>query len=345
MHAGRKFTLREVLYWTRKDILIFLIIGAVPTVIYEVLGIKWIVMPWLPIALVGTAIAFLIGFKNSASYDRLWEARKIWGGIVNSSRTWGIMSKNYVNNLHATVPASESELKAIHQRLIYRHFAWLTALRYQLRKLKAWEKTEAGNENNHDMYKVAEWNNDLASELAPLLSQQELDYAMAKKNQATQLIGLQSDDLEKLRESGLIDDFRHMEMGKLLQEFYTLQGQSERIKNFPYPRQFATVNLYFVWIFIFLAPFGMLPAFHDMGEGLGGLGPYSTWFTIPFSALVSWIFNTMERIGTATENPFEGGPSDVPITALSRTIEIDLREMLGETELPAPLQPENHILM
>jgi putative membrane protein len=53
----------------------------------------------------------------------------------------------------------------------------------------------------------------------------------------------------------------------------------------------------------------------------------------------------MDKIGTVSENPFQGGPNDVPITALSRTIEIDLREALGESNIPAALQPVNHILM
>tara|TARA_R110002049_G_scaffold99113_2_gene241655 strand:+ start:3246 stop:3437 length:192 start_codon:yes stop_codon:yes gene_type:complete len=62
-------------------------------------------------------------------------------------------------------------------------------------------------------------------------------------------------------DEGLIEDFRHMEMMNLLVEFYALQGKSERIKNFPYPRQFATLNYMFVWIFILLLPFGIMEGF------------------------------------------------------------------------------------
>ncbi len=69
------------------------------------------------------------------------------------------------------------------------------------------------------------------------------------------------------------------------------------------------------------------------------------WLTIPFTALVAWVFMMMERIGESTENPFEGGVNDVPITALTRTIEIDLREMLGESDIPAPLKPVNDLLL
>jgi putative membrane protein len=161
---------------------------------------------------------------------------------------------------------------------------------------------------------------------------------MGKKNRATQLIHLQSADLRKLRDAGLIDGFRHIEMENLLVNLYDQQGRCERIKNFPYPRQFATLNLYFACLFSILVPFGLLQEFDKLGE-------YFVWLTIPFSVIVSWVFLAMEKIGEATENPFEGTPNDVPMAALSRTIEIDLREMLDEKDIPDPVKPVNDILM
>lgn len=129
-----------------------------------------------------------------------------------------------------------------------------------------------------------------------------------------------------------------MEMENMLKDFYTQQGKCEGIKNFPYPRQFATLNLYFVWLFLLLLPFGMVGEFEKLGNHL-------VWLTIPFSTVVSWVFHTMEKIGESTENPFQGGANDVPITNLSRTIEIDLREMLDETAIPPPIEPIKNILM
>ena len=123
----------------------------------------------------------------------------------------------------------------------------------------------------------------------------------------------------------------------MLVEFLNQQGVSERIKNFPYPRQYATLNLYFIKIFICLVPLGMLQEFEKMGGNL-------IWLSIPFSALSSWIFTTLEKIGESTESPFEGSANDVPITAMSRAIEIDLREMLHEDEIPEALKPMNNIL-
>ena len=96
MLTARKFGLKEILKWTRVEIVIFIFIATIPTILYEVFDYRWIAIPWLPVALVGTAVAFLIGFRNNASYDRLWEARKIWGAIVNSSRTWGIVVKDFI---------------------------------------------------------------------------------------------------------------------------------------------------------------------------------------------------------------------------------------------------------
>ena len=123
----------------------------------------------------------------------------------------------------------------------------------------------------------------------------------------------------------------------MLAELLAQQGASERIKNFPYPRQYATLNLWFVKIFVVLIPLGMLQEFEKLGGNL-------VWLSIPFSALAGWIFTTMEKIGESSESPFEGSANDVPITAMSRGIEIDLRQMLGETEVPATIQPEHNIL-
>jgi putative membrane protein len=75
------------------------------------------------------------------------------------------------------------------------------------------------------------------------------------------------------------------------------------------------------------------------------LGQQFVWLTIPFSVIVSWVFTSMDKVGEATENPYEGGANDIPMAAMSRTIEIDLRDMLDEKELPEPIAAINNILM
>ena len=339
MHAGRNYTLREVTLWTRRETFVFFLVATPPTVAYTLYGWTWLGLPWLPIALLGTAVAFITGFKNNASYDRAWEARKVWGAIVNSSRMWGAMAIDFVTNLHAEEPVAEEILTHKRRRLVHRHIAWLAALRFQLRQPRVWEtQTHKANVEYRQKFEVAEEVGRLDDELDGLLVETDCQHVRGKSNTATQILAAQSRELRELRMACLIDDFRHMELQGVLNDLYEHQGKCERIKNFPYPRQFATLNLIFVWLFILLAPFGLLPEFAELGD-------HGAWLTIPFSMLVSWIFHTIDKSGSASENPFEGSANDTPITALSRTIEIDLREMLGEQDVPPPLGPVNQILM
>ncbi len=341
MHAGKVYTIKEVFFWTRRETLVFLVIALIPTALHEFAGWSWLSLPWLPIALIGTAVAFIIGFKNNASYDRLWEARKIWGAIVNDSRTWTINVIAFVQRPEEPGSVPSVDITATHKRLVYRHIAWLNALRYQLRQPRVWESMQ-GADRGQTEYKrwfhVAELQDDLREVQAPYLEPSELDAVMSAANPASQILAAQSDDLRRLKGAGALSDYRHVELQRSLKSFFDDQGKCERIKNFPYPRQFATINLYFVWIFIILTPFGMLEEFKTYGN-------HMIWLTVPFSALVAWVFHTMEKIGSATESPFEGSANDVPMTALTRTIEIDLLQMLKESEVPAPLQPEHNILM
>jgi putative membrane protein len=129
-----------------------------------------------------------------------------------------------------------------------------------------------------------------------------------------------------------------MEFHKLISEFYADQGASERIKNFPFPRQYASTAWWLGIIFAILVPFGLLNVFHDQAS-------HTVWLTVPFSALIIWSFFLMEMIGDYSENPFEGTYNDVPITSISRAIEIDLREMINETNIPKAIQAENGFLM
>lgn len=338
MHAGRKYSLTEFILWTRRDIYWLIGLALVPTALYQLLGWTWLAIPWVPIAMIGTAAAFIVGFKNNATYSRLWEARQIYGAIVNLSRTWGIMVRDFIPDKDA-VSLTPDERHQLHEQLIFRHMAWLTALRFQLREPRVWENmNKSYNVEYASFYTIPEKNSNLADELKPFLSLQEHAYILGKKNRATQLISLQSKQLRELVDQGLLDDFRHVTLAGLLKELYDQQGKCERIKNFPYPRQFASINLFFIRLFVFLVPFGLLQEFAKLGDQY-------VWLTIPFSVMVSWVFNSMERVGESTENPFEGSPNDVPITAMTRTIEIDLREMLDETEVPPALQPVNKILM
>ncbi len=365
MYIYKVFPLKAMIVWTRKYILLFILISTIPIFLFDILEWKWLHLPWLPIGLLGTAVAFIQGFKNNASYDRLWEARKIWGGIVNASRTWTIMIKDFIKH-HTEDQDSDGDLIHLHKEFVHRHIAWLTALRYQLRQPKIWEVNINARHNkryrdNH--YTIPEMDESIEDALSPYLSEQERKEILAKGNHASQILGLQSRRLKEMMDQGLLEDFRHMELANMLKEFYTLQGKSERIKNFPYPRQFATLNQYFIWIFIILLPFGVMNEFETIGqtflaemmahEHQAGflhslfdmIGREFVWLSIPFSALISWVFLTLELISEHTENPFEGGPNDVPISDLSRGIEIDIRQLIDDDHIPLPYQWEKGIIM
>ena len=349
MYTKPRYSLKDMLQWTRAETLLFLAIAAVPVILYEVFGQKWLHVPWLPVALVGTAVAFVISFQNNASYDRVWEARKIWGGIVNASRAWGIMVNHFITNEVAEEPASDTELGSIRRELIFRHVAWLTALRHAMRQKRPWEHhlQQKSNREWAERIGVREHRHSLEEELGPYLPGEEQALIESRTNKATQILNLQSRQLLALKLRGLIEDFRHMEMEKVLVELYALQGKSERIKNFPYPRQYATLNSIFLWIFILLVPFGVMFEFDQIGQTLTAsypmVGKYFVWLSVPFSVMVMWVFHTMERIGRVSENPFEGKSIDVPITTISRGIEIDLREMLDEdpATIPEPIEVQH----
>ena len=67
MYTKPRYSLKNMMLWTREDTLLFLAISAVPVILYELVGLKWLHLPWLPVALIGTAVAFIISFQNNAT--------------------------------------------------------------------------------------------------------------------------------------------------------------------------------------------------------------------------------------------------------------------------------------
>lgn len=347
MYTKKVFSGTDMIKWTRFDILHFVLLSSLFVILYQYLDFHWFKIPWTPLALIGTAVAFVIGFQNNSAYDRIWEARKIWGGIVNSSRTLGLYTQDMVTNEHAAENHSPEEIQKEIKTIIYRHIAWMTALRHAMRIKKPWE-TVLEEKTNQEWQKIAqapEKKTSLIDDIKPYLDQEEIDYLKSKNNKQTAVMYLQSKHLRELKEKGLIWEFSFLQMEGLLEEFLTLQGKSERIKNFPYPRHFATLNHYFTWIFIYLLPLGLIPQFSEMGETLLSghhsiIADHFAWFAMPFCVIVSWVFHTMERIGRTGENPFEGSANDVPISTIARGIEIDLRQNLGKDNKDIPNQFE-----
>jgi len=334
----------DIIKWTGPHFIGLLFFMSSVAILYHFKFIS-IGIPWLAVSVIGTAVAFYVGFKNNQAYDRMWEARKIWGGIVNDSRTWGMMVDGYVSHLFRDSNKSENEIDQIKQRLIYRHIAWLYAHRSQLLIATPWEHISQGGvtkkmyENTQRKLGVGLLDEEVTrTALGQFLNSEEHERLISHQNTATQIINEQSRDLAKLRSEKIIDDFRHTQMEDVLRTFYTLQGKNERIKKFPLPRLYAHVSRIFVIIFIILLPFSMIPELMKTGE-------FGLWLAVPISALIAWVYAIMEVIGDITENPFQGLPNDIPMMSLCRVIEIDLREMLGETELPPKVQAKKGILM
>ena len=336
MKISKSYKLSEFLDWTRRKLYVVLVLAIVPVALYQLLDQQWIALPWSLAVLLGTATSFIVGFKNAQTYNRTVEAQQIWTAIASASRYWGTISRDFLTNPRST------------KTLIYRHLAWLTALRYQLRGRRVWESVASGSnaEYRKKFYAVPEAESPLEVELAKYLSKDELEQLAATNNKASQLISAQSGTIKELLASQQLALPHHTEMQKALKDLLDQQSKAERIKNFPYPRQYATINTIFVWCFAALLPLCVIREFDRLNDGVSGVvAGHMAWLAVPFSALVSWMYVSLDQVGESTANPFEGGANDVPISQISRLLEIELREMLGETELPPPLRPQNDVIL
>ncbi|MGB5377248.1 bestrophin family protein [Muriicola sp.] len=334
MYVKRNIGWGLILRFAWRNVIFFTFYAALIFYAYHYLWLDFLDIPFQPLSVIGIAVAFYIGFKNSQSYDRFWEGRKIWGGIVNYSRTWALQVQSFVRTGN---PETDHTLQ---QQLIYRHLAWINALRVQLRQPKTWSlKVNSTVERLHQKHGER---NTSCHEALGFVSEEEYTDLKQRVNPATHLIKNQGKALVALKEKDIIDGFQEDQLQSVLEECYNLQGMCERIKNTPFPRQYGYFSRVFTWIFVLLLPFGLLNVFG--GEPISGSKAWYEFLMIPFSVLISWIFITMESVGDNSEDPFDGRINDVPMTALCRTIEIDLRDMLNEDNLPEPLQPQDHIL-
>jgi len=338
MYIYRNIKWSIILRFAWKNLIFFSIYGCLVVWLYHWADHKDlnILIPFQPLSVIGIAISFYLSFKNSQSYDRFWEARKIWGGIVNYSRTWGNQVLTFLSHEMKGSESSREELEKIQKRLIYRHIAWLYALTHRLRKPSSFSIQHKGSASR--FHKGHPDHADWEQSVKPHLSDEDYQYLCTIANGPTQIIRMQGNELQNCMDKlHITNNFRHVEMMRTLEEFYNLQGKCERIKNTPFPRQYAFFSKVFVWIFILFLPFGLVSAFSQLGH-------FNMMLTVPFYTIIAWIFATMEIVGDSSEDPFENFINDVPMLALSRTIERDLREMLGETEIPPSVQAVDGVL-
>lgn len=314
---------------------------SIVTLLYYFTHWKWITIPWLPLSIIGTAVAFYVGFKNNQAYDRLWEGRKIWGSIINSSRMFATTLKHFVTKGEL----SSTGINAIKKRMIYRHIAYLYTLREQLLVPTQWEHVSLGlrfgtfNQRRKYQLLAVAYEKELAEiESQQYISIQENESYTGLANKATQMIDKQTEDLAALYQNGSVNMMQQVKLQEIINDFYEQQGKAERIKKFPLPRQYGSFSFIFVAIFVFLLPFGIVAEFSKLGDSV-------IWLSIPFGVIIGWIYVVMEMIGDYSENPFEGLFNDVPMLSICRTIEIDLLQMLGEKETPKAIAPKDNILM
>jgi len=335
---------RQVLNLSGIHLIIIAIWCTLVALAFYFLDWQWMIIPWVPVALIGTAEAFLVGFKNNQAYDRLWEARKIWGGIVNSSRSFASM-------IYAFDTKNEEigifDLNDRRKKIICRHIAWLYAFREQLLIPTEWEHIKAEEDHfkniDHKRNRLIKAGFPDYSRtpifLNKYLSEEEAELQSTYKNFATYLVSQQAKDVNELKNKKVISEFNQMQLQTCLNEFYGFQGQAERIKKFPSPRQFASTAFIFNILFIALLPLGLVSEFAKLGD-------WGVWVSIPFCVIVGWIYIIMELVGDYSENPFAGLMFDVPMLSICRTIEIDLLQIIGEHEnLPEPIASRNGVLV
>ncbi len=341
MYINRKLKVVTVFEFTKRFTLCLVAWSILMALVHKYSSLPFLNIPFMPISLVGTVVAFYLGFKNNSAYERMWEARKIWGSIVNESRAWGVNIKSYLNP-EKVVP---DEIKLIQKELIYRHIFWLYSLRSELMKRASWEhdgddKYEKKKHQTHrDQIKEHEAGLGLNGSI-PVNYLKELNISNIEisKISPTQILDIQSQMLKDLNQRGFVSDLKHIELQRNITELLASQGMCERIKKFPLPRQYAYMSSVFVKLFIFLFPFSIIHEFEKIGE-------YGEWLFIPINVFIGWMYYTMEVIGDYSENPFEGLAMDIPMLSICTAIEIDLLKMIGEVDIPDQIQPANGVLI
>ena len=261
---------------------------------------RYVEFPSIIPAILAPALAFFIGFNNNQAYDRWWEARKIWGSLVNDSRSWARQLMHYLSGEDSVI---KEELDEIKKRTIYRHIAFLYALK---------EKLRGDESKNYRKY----------------LSEEEVTRVEFESNTHNAILNEQSRDLEYLYKNGVLDGFKFLELNKMIINFCDEMGKSERIKNTVYPVTYIFYTRVFIWVLVI-----------DVTFVVGNLiGPWAIFFGI----LVGYVFIVTHAIGLAILNPFEPVASGIPLDQITRTIEINLLEALGEKEIPEPVKSINN---
>ena len=330
MHVGRSYRLIDFAIWSRRSVIYMTIVSVLAVLAHSLPPFTGLSVPWQVIVVLGTTVSLVAGFKNSQVLSRSNEGLLAFGQIAASSRMLGSLCCDFLEG-------------DVARGVVYRHLAWLTALRFSLRRPMPWESMSrpANKEYRRRRYHVIEDTSSIETELRALLGDEATIIAKHDRP-ALDLLHRQGRQLNALFKSGLVQPAVYGEFMKVLRDCQDQQARCDRIKNTPYPRQYAIVTTMFVVIFCTLLPFGTVPFFAELAA-IGVPSAVATWLSVPFSVLLGWMYLSLDQVGESSSNPFEGGPNDVPLSQICRDLEIELRGTLGETNLPPRLQPVHGI--
>jgi putative membrane protein len=268
--------------------------------LYTKTGLSWLSLPDLPLSMIGGALSIFLAFRNNSAYDRWWEARTLWGGLVNTARTVSRQALTLVDE-PSTPEQDDPETMVSRDAIVKLQIGYVHALRCHLRRQNPFP------------------------ELERTLPADVVGYLRTQRNVPAGMLLIMGRVLRKLFDAGRLDSYRFAAMDRSLTDLCSVQGACERIKNTPLPRQYEFFPRMLVGMYCLLLPFGLV-------QGLGMLTPIA-------STLISFIFISLDTIGRDIENPFENTVHDTPMSTLTRTIEVNLRQNLGEQRLPPDVQP------
>jgi ion channel-forming bestrophin family protein len=303
MIVPRERQLNRLVTYVGTPLLVLVLYDLAVVVAYKVLHWNWVALPHIPLSLFGSAIGIIVAFRNQSAYARWWEARTLWGGIVNNSRS---LARQVTTVMMPLSDAEAEELKVVQRRLVYHQIGYAYALRQYLRGLEPWEL------------------------LKPLLSKQELSELREERNVPLAIQQQMGRLLRECQVRGWIDIAHWRALDGSLDDLIDAQGGTERIKNTPMPKQYDYFPQLFVQMYCVMLPLALVMT---MG-----------WYTPLGSTLVGFIFLALDKIGRDLEYPFDNTIYDVPMTALTTTIEANLRQLLGETVLPVATTPVHGVL-
>jgi ion channel-forming bestrophin family protein len=339
MHIGRRYKFTEFLFWTRWEAGYLVLWSLLVTLLLQVSHWNFLTIPAPILTIVGSALAIILAFKNQQCYARFNEALTTSGQLIANSF-------NLANKLTSTVGALDAAQSGpILKVFFYRHFAWLTALRFFLRERKSWENTfEPGNARYLAKIPTPESQSNLKDELKTYLSDAEVQKIFEHRGDKEALVlHWQYDAVRDLYKKGLFSEYILIVLTSALDDLARLQGALKRMKNYPYARNYYSIAVILVTVFVTIVPFGFFPYAQDLGKS-AGIERWTVWLNVPFSAVVGWLFVSLEKVGENSSNPFEGGSNDVPISFMTRRIEIEMRIMLGEQTDLKPIEAKHDIL-